>query len=109
MPAVVRIALWNLADSDVTVAQLREYIRTEAMPAFETVHGLLFKTWVSHESSDRWGVVDVFESPEAAEQPLPYRARELIGRDADIVEVFDVEATIAIAPQLARLGLAFES
>jgi len=109
MPPVVRIALWNLADSDVTVEHLRQYIRDDAMPAFETVHGLLFKAWVSHENSERWGVVDVFESAEAADQPLPYRARELIGRDADIVEVFDVEATIAIAPQLARLGLAFES
>ena len=108
MPPVVRIALWSLADSDATVDQLREYIRSEAVPAFETVDGLLFKAWVSDENSERWGAVYVFESAESAEQPLPSRARELIGKDPEIVDVFDLEATIAIAPQLARLGLAFE-
>jgi hypothetical protein len=31
---VVRFVLWSLADSDTTVAELREYLRTEAVDAF---------------------------------------------------------------------------
>jgi Putative mono-oxygenase ydhR len=104
---VVRLALWNLADSRTSVAELRDYIRDEAAAAFERVPGLLFKAWVSDETTERWGAVYLFESLEAAEQELPSRARELIGKDPEIVEVFDVEATVSVASTLARLGLAF--
>jgi Putative mono-oxygenase ydhR len=105
---VVRIALWSLADTATSVAELREYVRDEAVPAFERVSGLLFKAWVSDEATERWGAVYLFDSAAAAEQPLPSRARELIGKEPEIVEVFDLEASIAIAPQLARLGVAFD-
>jgi hypothetical protein len=50
----------------------------------------------------------VFESAAAAEQPLPSRARELIGKDPEIAEVFDLEASVSVADQLERLGLVFE-
>ena len=42
---------------------------------------------------------------------MPSRARELIGKDPDIGESFDVEATIEgryLEDELSRLGLAFE-
>jgi hypothetical protein len=106
---IVRFVLWNLADSQTTVAELREYVRDEAVDAFAQVPGILFKGWISDEGGERWGAVYVFATAEAAEQPLPSRARELIGKDPDIAEVFDLEASVSIAPQLARLGLAFES
>ena len=32
----------------------------------------------------------------------------LIGKEPDIVEVFDLEASVSVAAELARLGLAFE-
>jgi hypothetical protein len=105
---VLRLVIWNLADSQTNVAELRRYLRDEAVAAFEQVPGLLFKGWFSDEVSERWGAVYVWESQEASEQELPSRARELIGKDPDIVEVFDLEASVSIAPQLARLGLAFE-
>jgi hypothetical protein len=105
---IVRISLWSLADTQTTVAALREYIRDEAAAAFEDVPGLLFKAWVSDQVTERWGAVYVFASAEAAEQQLPSRARELIGKEPDLVEVFDLEATVSVAPQLARLGLAFD-
>ena len=41
----------------------------------------------------------------------PTRARELIGKDPDVGETFDTEATIEgryVNEQLSRLGLAFE-
>ena len=104
---IVRFVLWSLADSDTTVAELREYIRDEAADAFEQVPGVLFKAWIADDNSERWGAIYVFADAEAAEQPLPSRARELIGKEPDIVEIFDLEATVSVADELNRLGLAF--
>ena len=105
---IVRLVLWNLADSLTNVGELRRYVREESVPQFESVPGLLFKAWLSDETTERWGAVYVWESYEASQQELPSRARELIGKEPDIVEVFDLEATVATAPDLTRLGLAFE-
>ena len=58
--------------------------------------------------TERWGALYVWESKEASEQELPSRARELIGKDPEIIEIFDLEATVSVAPELARLGLAFD-
>jgi Putative mono-oxygenase ydhR len=108
---LLRLVLWNLADSKTTIAELRRYLRDESVEAFEDVPGLRFKAWISDEVTDRWGAVYLWESREDAEQELPSRARELIGKDPDIGEEFDIEATIegdfAVA-ELSRLGLAFE-
>jgi hypothetical protein len=104
---VVRLVIWNLADSLTNVGELRRYLQDEAVPAFGRVPGLLFKGWFSDEVTERWGAVYVWESLEASEQVLPSRARELIGKEPDIVEVFDLEATVSVAEELARLGLAF--
>ena len=108
---IVRIVLWNLADSKTTIGELRPYLRDEAVHAFEDVPGLRFKAWVSDEATERWGAIYVWESRAAAEQQLPSRAGELIGKDPDVGEEFDVEATIEgryALEQLSRLGLAFE-
>jgi hypothetical protein len=105
---VVRFVLWNLADTATSVEDLRHYLRDEAVDAFSTVPGILFKGWISDAGSERWGAVYVFESVEAAQQPLPSRARELIGKDPDIAEVFDLEASVSVADQLAHLGLVFD-
>jgi len=104
---IVRFVLWSLADSDTTIAQLREYVAAEAAAAFADVPGVLFKAWIADENTERWGAIYVFANAEAAEQPLPSRARELIGKDPDIVEIFDLEATVSVAEELNRLGLAF--
>jgi hypothetical protein len=108
---LLRLVLWNLADSKTTIGELRRYLRDESVQAFEDVAGLRFKAWISDEVTERWGAVYLWESREAAAQELPSRARELIGKDPDIGEEFDVEATIegnfAVA-ELSRRGLAFE-
>jgi Putative mono-oxygenase ydhR len=109
---LLRFVLWNLADSKTTIEELRRYLRDESVDAFSDVPGLRFKAWISDEATERWGAVYLWESPESAEQELPSRARELIGKDPDIVEVFDIEATIEGRygmEELSRLGLAFES
>jgi hypothetical protein len=105
---VVRIVIWSLADSSTTIGELRDYLRDESVPQFEDVQGLLFKAWFSDDATERWGAVYVWESVAASEQELPSRARELIGKDPDVIEVFDLEATVSVADQLARLGLAFD-
>jgi hypothetical protein len=105
---IVRLVLWNLADSLTNVGELRRYLRDESVEQFEDVPGLLFKAWVSDEITERWGAVYVWESLAASEQQLPSRARELIGKEPDLVEIFDLEATVSAAPELAHLGLAFE-
>ena len=104
---VVRFVLWNLADSAISIEELRDYLREEAVDAFAAVPGILFRAWVSDASGERWGAIYVFESAEAAEQPLPSRARELIGKDPEVVEVFDLEASVSVADQLSHLGLVF--
>ena len=109
---LVRIVLWNLADSKTNVAELRRYLRDESVEAFSAVQGLRFKAWISDETTERWGAVYVWESREAARQELPSRARELIGKDPEIGEEFDVEATVEgryALEELGRRGLAFES
>jgi hypothetical protein len=108
---VVRIVLWNLADSETTIEDLRRYLRDESVEQFGEVPGLRFKAWISDEATDRWGAVILWESPEAARQELPSPARELIGKDPDVIEEFDVEATVEGAfalGGLSRRGLAFE-
>jgi hypothetical protein len=104
---LVRFVLWNLADSKTTIEELRRYLRDESVDLFAEVEGLRFKAWVSDETTERWGAIYVWETVEASRQELPSRARELIGKDPDIVEVFDLEASVSVASQLARLGLAY--
>jgi len=109
---VLRFVLWNLADSKTTIGELRRYLRDESVDAFADVPGLRFKAWISDEVTERWGAVYLWESAEAAEQTVPSQARELIGKDPDIGETFDVEATIEghfAVEELSRRGLAFES
>jgi len=108
---VLRLVLWNLADSKTTIEELRRYLRDESVDAFEDVPGLRFKAWISDEATERWGAVYLWETREAAEQELPSRARDLIGKEPDIGEEFDVEATIEgqfLIDALSRRGLAYE-
>jgi hypothetical protein len=105
---VVRFVLWNLADTATSIEDLRIYLRDEAVEAFAEVPGILFKAWVSDAAGERWGAIYVFESAEAADQPLPSRARELIGKDPEVIEIFDLEASVSLADQLTHLGLVFD-
>jgi len=108
---IVRIVLWNLGDSDTTIEELRRYLRDESVDQFEELDGLRFKAWISDEAGERWGAFYLFESREAADQELPGRAAELIGKQPEISEEFELEATIEGRFQfqeLSRLGLAFD-
>jgi hypothetical protein len=108
---IVRFVLWNLSDSKTNIGELRRYLRDGSVDLHADVPGLRFKAWISDETTDRWGAIYLWESAEAAEQVVPSRARELIGKDPEIGETFDVEATIEgryAIEQLSRRGLAFD-
>ncbi len=108
---IARVVLWSLGDSKTTIEELRRYLRDESVDAFADVEGLRFKAWISDAAGERWGAFYLFESLEAAEQALPSRARELIGKDPSVAEWFDVEATVEgdfEVEELSRRGLAFE-
>jgi hypothetical protein len=72
---IVHIALWNLADSKTTVAELREHLPEVERPS----------AWISDESSERFGLVAFGGLPDLT------LVRELIGKDPEIGEEFDVE------------------
>jgi hypothetical protein len=46
---ILRLVLWNLADSKTTIHELRRYLRDESADAFADVSGLRFKAWISDE------------------------------------------------------------
>jgi trans-2,3-dihydro-3-hydroxyanthranilate isomerase len=108
---VVRIVLWSLADSKTTIEELRRYLRDEAVDEYADVEGLRFKAWISDSLGERWGAFYLFETREEADQELPTGVRDLIGKNPDVVEEFDLEATVEgryVDEELSRLGLAFE-
>ena len=108
---LVRLVLWNLADSKTTIGELRRYLRDESVDTYAEAEGLRLKLWLSDEATDRWGAVYLWESREASEQDGPSRARELIGKPPDVVEEFDLEASVEgryFEEELSRLGLAFD-
>ena len=108
---IVRIVLWNLADSKTTIEELRRYLRDESVDEFAEVEGLRFMAWISDALGERWGAFYLFESREEADLPMPTGARDLIGKDPDLFEEFDLEATVEgqfVNEELSHLGLAFE-
>lgn len=108
---LIRYVMWELDGTATTIEELRTYLRDESVDAFSEVRGLRFKAWFSDAETNRWGAVYVWEDAEAATQKLPSRARELIGKDPDVQEVFEVEATaegVFEHAGLSRRGLAFE-
>ena len=82
---IVRLFLWNLADSKTNIEELRRYLRDEAVDSFDSVPGLLFKAWISDEVTERWGAVYVWESREAydafREQRLLPAIQKVSGQD----------------------------
>lgn len=108
---LIRYVTWDLDGSKTTIEELRRYLHDEAVDAFAQVPGLRYKAWISDAATNRWGAVYVWESKEAARGPLPSRARELIGKDPDVEELFEIEATVEgvfTHADLSRRGRAFE-
>jgi hypothetical protein len=70
----VRLFLWNLADSKTTIEELRA--RLPELPEGDV--------WISHEPSERFGLISFSGA-------LPEVVRDLIGKDPEVGEEFDLE------------------
>jgi hypothetical protein len=84
---IVRLVLWNLAESSTSLDDLRDALDDEPLEQ----PGRRFAAWVSDESSERFGEISVWDSPEDSELAGPPAAAELLGRDPDVWEQFDLE------------------
>jgi hypothetical protein len=73
----VRLFLWNLADSKTTVDELRAKLPDLPEGA----------DWISDPAGERFGLIAFSEADEPAAI-----ARELIGKDPEIGEEFEVES-----------------
>jgi hypothetical protein len=73
------IVWWDLSGSAPTIESLRAYLRDESVAAFAEVTGLRFKMWIADPETNRWGAVLLWESAEAAAQPLPQPAPPTAG------------------------------
>jgi hypothetical protein len=72
----VRFLLWNVADSKTTLDELRA--KLPDLP--EGAH------WISDPAGERFGLIAFAEADEPAA-----KARELIGKDPEIGEEFELE------------------
>ena len=73
---IARILIWNLFDSKTTLEELREHL--------PELRG--DEHWISNEAHERLGLIS-FED----ELPDLTEVRQLIGKDPEVAEEFDVE------------------
>ena len=72
---VARILIWNVFDSKTSVDELREHL--PQLPPGDA--------WLVNEAQDRFGLVSF-----ADELPDLRRVRELIGKEPEVYEEYDV-------------------
>jgi hypothetical protein len=70
---VVRILIWNLADSKTTLDEVREQLP-------ELRDGM----WITNEPQERFGLVSTGDA-----LPDLTKLRELIGKEPDVAEEYD--------------------
>ena len=73
--SVVRILIWNLADSKTTLGEVHEQL-----PALDDGD-----VWIANDAQERFGIVST-----SGEMPDLEALRELIGKDPEIAEEFDL-------------------
>jgi hypothetical protein len=70
-----RILLWSLADSKTTLYELRAQL--PELPEEDV--------WISHEPTERFGLISFSGA-------VPAEIRDLIGKDPEVAEEFEVES-----------------
>jgi hypothetical protein len=73
--SVARILIWNLADSKTTLAELRD-----RLPQLDEGD-----YWIANDVQERFGLVSTGD-----ELPDLAAVRELIGKEPDVAEEYDV-------------------
>jgi hypothetical protein len=76
VPEVVRFYIWSLGDSKTTLDEVREHVPPAAAPDF----------WISNDAAERFGLVTFGETDVDDLE----RVRNLIGKEPDVAEEFDV-------------------
>ena len=74
---IVRLLLWSLADSKTSLEELRT--RLDQSPS---------RTWISDATTERFGVVEMWDGEP---EEFPREIVDLIGKEPEIAEEFDVE------------------
>jgi hypothetical protein len=74
---VLRVYIWNLADSKTTLEELRGHLPPAGEP----------DVWFSNEAAERFGLI-TFGSTPAEELE---RVWELIGKEPEVAEEYEVE------------------
>jgi hypothetical protein len=77
VPEVVRLYLWNLGDSKTTLDELREHLPRAVDP----------DAWISDSAAERFGLITYGRTPTRELE----RVRDLIGKEPEVAEEFDVE------------------
>ena len=75
--SVLRILIWNLADSKTTLDELREQLPATSDGDY----------WISNEAQERFGLVSTNDA-----LPDLGKLRDLIGKEPEIAEEYDVLA-----------------
>jgi hypothetical protein len=73
--SVVRILIWNLADSKTTIGELRE----QRPPADDGDY------WIANDVQERFGVISTGD-----ELPDLTAIRELVGKEPEVAEEYDL-------------------
>ena len=76
VPEVVRLYIWSLGDSKTTLDELREHLPPAEEPDF----------WISNDAGERFGLVTFGATPADEVQHV----RDLIGKEPEVAEEFDV-------------------
>lgn len=72
---IVRIMIWNLADSKTSLAEVREQLPPPGDGDY----------WLANDAQERFGLVSTSEEP-----PDLARVRELIGKEPEVAEEYDL-------------------
>lgn len=109
--AIVAWKLKRLERSDVTFAELREWVATKAAAEYANLPGVRLKTWFSDERRWIWGAVYLVDSPDDLAPDklprLPDGRTGPIGTTPHVVDWFTVEACVigqADAVEMTTLG-----
>jgi hypothetical protein len=110
------IILWDLSNSEQTVASLRDYLRDYAVETYGAVAGLRQKVWISSTGpeGELWGAIYLWDDEQLAygRPPGVSGVVDLIGYRPTQRLYFSVEAAVdglAGVAFAAGLGLAFEN
>ncbi len=100
------IAEWDLTRYDVSIEELREWVRDVACEAYRGYPGVYLKCWYSNPEKERWGAVYLVSRSDALEyDSLPRTVGDAtgpIGLPPDRLEWHLLECAVAGGERLMQ-------